>query len=77
MKNRRYKLRCSKLQKQIKEMIFLNAALQSEVEDNKKKVSQLQEERKFLLNKLLAFQKEVFSDGGTKILQQALSKKQH
>jgi hypothetical protein len=75
LRKRRYKSKCEAIQKQIKEVIFINAALQSEAYQCREKVNQLKIERKFLLNKLLEYEKEPKSDPNCKILQRVLSKK--
>lgn len=38
MRNRKYKLKCTKIQKQLKEMIFLNSALQAELNECRQRV---------------------------------------
>lgn len=86
--------KCDSIEKQTKELLFLNAALQSQIEETKVNIGIAKAERKFLLNKLLFYEKElpneVFNNptggeitssasnngGASKILQQALSRKQ-
>lgn len=73
MKSQYYKQKCAKTEKKLKELVFLNAALEAEVNETHAKVAEVKEERKFLLNRLLSYQKE--GSDSSKILQTALSKK--
>jgi len=76
VRNQLYKVKCVKLEKKLKEVVFLNAALESEVDETRDKLADAREERRFLLNRLLSYQKEAHRpDGNNKILQTALSKK--
>ncbi|KAI1287626.1 hypothetical protein HDE_09966 [Halotydeus destructor] len=76
MENWLYKTKCSKIEKKIKEMVFVNAALEAEVRNSKNELDESNEERKFLLNRLLSYQKDSQGTEATsKILQQALCKK--
>lgn len=52
-----YKDKCKQLERKIKEMIFLNAALEDEVKECKQNVTRSRADRKILLNKLLSFEK--------------------
>ncbi len=77
LRNRRYKLRFNRLQKYIKQLVFVNNCLQSELNECLEKVSKASEERRFLLNKILSYQKDVSQDMSNRILHSALSKKQN
>lgn len=71
LRNNYYKLKCSRIQKQIKELIFINSALQDECTHNKEKLSSSRSERKLLYTKLVAHQKQ--NQANSKAQQQALS----
>jgi hypothetical protein len=74
--NDAYKAKCRKIERRMKELVFLNTALDSELIDYKNKIAEASDERKFLLGQLLGHQKEAHgADATSKILQQALSKK--
>jgi hypothetical protein len=77
LRNRRYKLRFNRLQKYIKQLVFVNNCLQSELNQCIEKVSKASDERRFLLNKILSYQKDVSQDMSNRILHSALSKKQN
>ena len=77
IKNRNYKIKCMKIQKQIREIVFINGSLQSELTECYERLDRTIQERRFLLNKVLSFQKDACQDGNNRILHQALSKKQN
>ena len=71
--NERYKQKCETIHNTIKEMVFLNAAIQMESRECKNQLSRMKVERKYLLNKLLEYEKEQKSDNKVGILQRVLS----
>ena len=52
-----YKAKCKQVERKIKEMIFLNAALENELRECKQNVLTSRSDRKILLNKLLSYEK--------------------
>ena len=52
-----YRSKCKHLERKIKEMIFLNAALEGELRECRDSVAASRADRKLLLNRLLAFQR--------------------
>lgn len=59
----------------MKEMMFLNSALESQVRECKGRVSQARSDRQILLNKLLAHEANEDRETENKILHQMLDKK--
>ena len=77
VQNKRYKEKCCRLQKQVRHVIYMNGAIQSELSQCLTKLSEASEERRFLLNKILRYHKDVNHENtSSRILQEALSKKQ-
>ena len=73
-----YKAKCRSIQAQIKEMVFINSAVQGRISDFREKIVIAKNERKFLLNKLLSYERTSGTGNeitSTKILHNALSKK--
>lgn len=52
-----YKKKCKQMERKIKEMIFLNAALENEVREIRQSVLTSRADRKILLNKLLSYER--------------------
>lgn len=76
IENKRYKDKCHRLQKQVRHLIYLNSAIQSELSQCSVKLSEASEDRRFLLNKILRFHKDNSHENiSSRILQEALSKK--
>lgn len=73
--DRDYKVKCRSIQAQIKEMVFINSALQGRINEFREKIVTAKNERKFLLNKLLSYEKG-HDNSENKILHGVLSKKQ-
>ena len=76
LRNKKYKEKCCRLQKQIRHLIFINNAIHSELNQSLNKLSKTSDERRFLLNKILPFNKDTNQETiSSRILQEALSKK--
>ena len=59
-----YKAKCKQVERRIKEMIFLNAALENELRECRLNVATFRADRKILLSKLLALDKAGEASGG-------------
>lgn len=74
LSNSRYKIKCARLERQIKECVFINAAIDAEVKDCKRRLETEKVKRKVLLKKLLSHQEESSQDPNHKLLHQTLQK---
>ena len=70
-----YKAKCHKMEEKIKEMVFLNTALESQAGQYRLRVRQARSDRQILLNKLLAYEASEDKATENKILHTMLSKK--
>ncbi|XP_074600164.1 uncharacterized protein LOC141854399 [Brevipalpus obovatus] len=74
--DRDYKVKCRSVQAQIKEMVFINSALQGRINEFREKIVTAKNERKFLLNKLVSYERGGgHENSNNKILHSVLSKK--
>lgn len=70
-----YKAKCHKMEEKIKEMVFLNTALESQAGQYSLRVRHARSDRQILLNKLLAHEASEDKATENKILHTMLSKK--
>lgn len=70
-----YEAKCRKMEEKIKELLFINAALETEVSQTRLRVKRARSDRQILLHKLLEYEAREDKASENKILNGMLAKK--